>query len=616
MLSARRIVTRAAAAAVPFVVLVGAVLAVSDSAAADSAGPNQPGGGVEHVTSPASGVVEFTGWTADPDARTSNVLVAGVVDGRPVIRQRTSVERPMLTAKYHLGPTPGFVLDVPVPTGDHSACLVAYNIGAGLNRVMKCVYTPLGRVPSSAEIASHSPRGAVTWTNAGGTWLHVVGWTSDPDYLARRLSVAVYVDGHWSKDTLTGPVAGRTTPSGAGPNGWFDVTVTVTTGAHLACVWVVNIGAGQQLGPRLSRRRHPRDRQRHRHAAGGQQRSSRRPRRTSASPTSGAPRARSRSTAPAWSCTATRKSGVATPRMPQDQFDAARLIRADRAVPGDLVFYHDSDGRGVPRRDLPLAGPDRRRDRRGRGRRPPAHLGPEHRDVRIVHAQLTGPAAAHFGWTCRDVVSDDERHRTAGGAAGVISGPQDRGRPDHIPLFTGVIGYITNWTGVLMLFKPIRFYGFKVPGLKVLFPLLPRRVAVLPLISYDGRLGWQGIVPSRADKMASIAVDKGLLQARQHLGLLPRARAGQDRRASRDRRAERDPRRRRADHAAGESAALARPSAADQGSRARARAAAATRASSAASPTRSATNVDQLIDAKLMVIRYFVRIPSCSTSCS
>jgi uncharacterized membrane protein YheB (UPF0754 family) len=79
-----------------------------------------------------------------------------------------------------------------------------------------------------------------------------------------------------------------------------------------------------------------------------------------------------------------------------------------------------------------------------------------------------------------------------------------------IPLFTGVIGYITNWTGVLMLFKPIRFHGVRVPGLKVLFPLLPRRVRILPLIRYDGRIGWQGIVPSRADKMASIAVDKGL----------------------------------------------------------------------------------------------------------
>lgn len=79
-----------------------------------------------------------------------------------------------------------------------------------------------------------------------------------------------------------------------------------------------------------------------------------------------------------------------------------------------------------------------------------------------------------------------------------------------IPLFTGVIGYITNWTGVLMLFYPIKFHGVRVPGLRILFPLLPRKVQVLPLIRYDGRLGWQGIVPSRADKMASIAVDKGL----------------------------------------------------------------------------------------------------------
>jgi uncharacterized membrane protein YheB (UPF0754 family) len=79
-----------------------------------------------------------------------------------------------------------------------------------------------------------------------------------------------------------------------------------------------------------------------------------------------------------------------------------------------------------------------------------------------------------------------------------------------VPLFTGVIGYVTNWTGVLMLFRPIRFHGVKVPLLKVLFPILPRRVQVLPLVRYDGGVGWQGIVPSRADKMASIAVDKGL----------------------------------------------------------------------------------------------------------
>lgn len=79
-----------------------------------------------------------------------------------------------------------------------------------------------------------------------------------------------------------------------------------------------------------------------------------------------------------------------------------------------------------------------------------------------------------------------------------------------VPLFTGVIGYVTNWTGVLMLFKPVRFRGFHVPGLKIIFPIMPRRFQVVPLFRFDGSVGWQGIVPSRADKMASIAVDKGL----------------------------------------------------------------------------------------------------------
>lgn len=79
-----------------------------------------------------------------------------------------------------------------------------------------------------------------------------------------------------------------------------------------------------------------------------------------------------------------------------------------------------------------------------------------------------------------------------------------------IPLFTGVIGYVTNWSGVLMLFAPLRFYGLRVPGLRLLYPFLPRRVQVIPALQADGRFGWQGIVPSRAAKMASIAVDKSL----------------------------------------------------------------------------------------------------------
>src|SRR5665811_2346518 len=78
-----------------------------------------------------------------------------------------------------------------------------------------------------------------------------------------------------------------------------------------------------------------------------------------------------------------------------------------------------------------------------------------------------------------------------------------------IPLFTGAIGYATNWSGVWILFYRIGFGGIRGPGLKSLANVLPRRIQQIPGIM-DGGLGWQGIVPSRAAKMGSIAVDKGI----------------------------------------------------------------------------------------------------------
>src|SRR5680860_355033 len=78
-----------------------------------------------------------------------------------------------------------------------------------------------------------------------------------------------------------------------------------------------------------------------------------------------------------------------------------------------------------------------------------------------------------------------------------------------IPIFTGAIGYVTNWSGVWMLFYPLRFHGIRVPAQAALGPYLPRRVQQIPGIMHGG-LGWQGIIPSRAAKMGSIAVDKGI----------------------------------------------------------------------------------------------------------
>src|SRR5437016_950837 len=78
-----------------------------------------------------------------------------------------------------------------------------------------------------------------------------------------------------------------------------------------------------------------------------------------------------------------------------------------------------------------------------------------------------------------------------------------------IPFFTGVIGYVTNWTGVLMLFYPVHFRGFRWSFLQSLARLAPRRIQQIPGLMIGG-IGWQGIVPSRAAKMGSLAVDSGI----------------------------------------------------------------------------------------------------------
>jgi uncharacterized membrane protein YheB (UPF0754 family) len=78
-----------------------------------------------------------------------------------------------------------------------------------------------------------------------------------------------------------------------------------------------------------------------------------------------------------------------------------------------------------------------------------------------------------------------------------------------IPVFTGVVGFLINWSGLWMLFNPIVFKGVRVPGMRDVATLLPRKLQEVPGI-LQGGVGWQGIIPARAAKMGSIAVDKAI----------------------------------------------------------------------------------------------------------
>ena len=78
-----------------------------------------------------------------------------------------------------------------------------------------------------------------------------------------------------------------------------------------------------------------------------------------------------------------------------------------------------------------------------------------------------------------------------------------------IPVFTGVIGWLINWSGLVMLFSPVRFHGVRIPGMRELSSVLPRKIQEVPGV-LQGGVGWQGIIPARAAKMGSIAVDKAI----------------------------------------------------------------------------------------------------------
>lgn len=55
-----------------------------------------------------------------------------------------------------------------------------------------------------------------------------------------------------------------------------------------------------------------------------------------------------------------------------------------------------------------------------------------------------------------------------------------------IPFVAGFVGWITNWIAIKLTFYPVKFFG--IPPY----------------------LGWQGVIPSKAEKMARISVDKSL----------------------------------------------------------------------------------------------------------
>jgi hypothetical protein len=327
------------------VALAAMLAVVAPAAHANAPAAHDPRGQLWYATAAPGGQVRLQGWATDPDT-TRNVTVVVLRDGRWAAQAATSVARPKIAARHHSGPTPGFDITVRAPlTGVHTLCVAAQNVGVGITRVLGCVATPLGTRLSGAQLAAHNPHGVISWAGASSRAFRVAGWAAEPDYWYGRIVVVLYLDGRPAKTINTRMASAAQRAAGAGKRGAFDISVPVRSGSHIGCVWAVNTGFGtnQLLGcatrdtrgragsgtvtiPRINRKavREAKTHLGQRYVWGAE-----------------GPKTFDCSGLVMYSY---HKAGYATPRIAEDQFAAARVIPASRAVWGDLVFYHDSTG--------------------------------------------------------------------------------------------------------------------------------------------------------------------------------------------------------------------------------------------------------------------------------
>jgi hypothetical protein len=298
--------------------------------------------------------VSLLGWAADPDNLSQPLTITATVDGKAaVLTSATTQSRPDVVAVKHTGPNQGYLLTSTVTAnGLHTVCTTAASLSVGNPTRLGCAIVRIGPVPlTPTQIAAHSPSGALdaAWAESA-TSLRVTGWASDPDDRARPLLVVGYLDGN-SARTVSANIA---TPALlaiklTGANAGYSFAVPTSAGAHNICVWAVNIniGANKFLGcaslstpaqamPSGPAPATPTPNKQvvalavkqlgSRYVWGG------------ASPATG------------FDCsglvlyTYKTGAGLQLPRVAQDQFRAARMISAGRAVPGDLVFFHDQLG--------------------------------------------------------------------------------------------------------------------------------------------------------------------------------------------------------------------------------------------------------------------------------
>jgi cell wall-associated NlpC family hydrolase len=311
---------------------------------------HSPIGALEKVSANGN-TVTLTGWAADPDNLAQPLKILAGHDGSPAtVTSAKVVSRPDIALSQHVGDNQGYSVTITLSTGNHLVCAAATNIDIGVNRQLGgCLKLYVGY--TAAQIAAHSPSGALEAARTqSATNLGVRGWASDPDNRAVSIKVVAYLDGAAAVTaTASIPRPDLVSSQQVGPAAGYSLSIPAPAGSHNVCVWAVNIGIGNNKFLGCAALSNPAVTM-------------------LAGPAPATPAANTKivtlaktfigkpyvwggaSPTPGFDCSGLVQysyrtaAALTTPRVAQDQFRAARMIPAVRAVPGDLVFYHDNTG--------------------------------------------------------------------------------------------------------------------------------------------------------------------------------------------------------------------------------------------------------------------------------
>lgn len=194
-----------------------------------------PFGSVDRVTG-GPDRIDLAGWVIDPDT----YLPGGVhiyLDGRFVAARTADGARPDVGDAFPLyGAAHGYGATLTARPGAHQVCVYGIDVGLGGNALLGC---------RSVTVPTGSPFGSVDAATGRAGGIDLGGWAIDPD-TAAPIDVHVYVDGSFAgafPAVGSRPDVGTAFP-GFGDGHGFAVTVASSSGTRVACVYGINVGAG------------------------------------------------------------------------------------------------------------------------------------------------------------------------------------------------------------------------------------------------------------------------------------------------------------------------------------------------------------------------------------